>query len=112
MKLIRYGASDEEKPGLVDAQGHVRDLSAHVPDIAGDTLHPEALKRLRELDANSLPRVTGNPRIGPCVGAVGKIMCVGLNYSDHAAESGMTIPAEPILFMKATSALVGPNDDV
>lgn len=112
MKLIRYGAAGQEKPGLIDAQGRMRDLSAHVPDITGATIAPETLTRLAAIDPASLPLVEGAPRIGACVGAVGKMICVGLNYSDHAAESGMPIPTEPVLFMKATSAIVGPNDDV
>ena len=112
MKLLRFGAAGAEKPGALDADGILRDLSAVVPDIAGATLLPESLERLRQLDLTSLPAVAGTPRIGPCVGAVGKFLCIGLNYSDHAAESGMSVPTEPILFMKATSAIVGPNDDV
>lgn len=112
MKLLRYGAPGHEKPGLLDADGHLRDLSQHVADIGGATLLPENLKRLRALDPKSLPRVDGNPRLGPCVGNVGKIVCIGLNYSDHAAESNMPVPTEPVIFMKPTSSIVGPNDDV
>lgn len=112
MKLIRYGAVGQERPGLIDAQGRMRDLSAHVPDIAGAALSPQSLARLAAIDPASLPLVDGSPRIGACVGGVGKMICVGLNYSDHAAESNMPIPTEPVLFMKATSAIVGPNDDV
>jgi 2-keto-4-pentenoate hydratase/2-oxohepta-3-ene-1,7-dioic acid hydratase in catechol pathway len=112
MKLLRYGPAGEEKPGLLDSQNLIRDLSGIVPDIAGETLLPDALDRIRQVDPTTLPVVSGAPRIGPCVGRVGKFICVGLNYSDHAAESGMAVPAEPILFMKATSAIVGPNDDV
>jgi 2-keto-4-pentenoate hydratase/2-oxohepta-3-ene-1,7-dioic acid hydratase in catechol pathway len=112
MKLVRYGAPGREKPGMVDAEGVLRDLSSHVPDIAGATLLPTTLESLRRLDPKSLPRVEGQPRLGPCVGGVGKIVGVGLNYSDHAAESNMPVPTEPVLFMKATSAIVGPNDDV
>jgi len=112
MKLIRHGAAGQERPGLIDAQGRLRDLSAHVPDITGATLSPDTLARLAAIDPGSLPLVEGSPRIGACVGNVGKMICVGLNYSDHAAESGMPIPTEPVLFMKATSAIVGPNDDV
>jgi ureidoglycolate lyase/2,4-diketo-3-deoxy-L-fuconate hydrolase len=112
MKLLRYGPAGHEKPGLLDAGGRLRDLSAVVPDIAGPHLLPESLERLRHLDAAALPLVDGSPRIGPCVGQVGKFICVGLNYSDHAAESNMPVPAEPILFMKATSSIVGPNDDI
>ncbi len=112
MKLVRYGPAGGEKPGLLDAQGIIRDLSGIVPDLAGDSLLPESLERLRRIDPGTLPAVTGAPRIGPCVGGVGKFICVGLNYSDHAAESNMAVPAEPIIFMKATSSIVGPNDDL
>ncbi len=112
MKLLRYGNPGQEKPGLLDSDGAIRDLSGVVPDLAGDALLPASLERLRKLDPATLPRVDGSPRIGPCVAGVGKFICVGLNYSDHAAESGMKVPAEPIIFMKATSAIVGPNDDV
>jgi len=112
MKLLRYGKHADERPALLDAQGRLRDLRGHVRDIAGSALLPESLARLGALDPDGLPLVEGPQRIGPCVGAVGKIVCVGLNYSDHAAESDMPIPAEPILFLKATSSIVGPNDDV
>ena len=112
MKLLRYGDPGRERPGLVDADGRIRDLSSVVPDIAGATLLPESLTKLRDTDPSGLPEVPGNPRIGPCVGSVGKIVCVGLNYSDHAAESGLPVPDEPVLFMKATSAICGPYDDV
>ena len=112
MKLIRYGEPGEEKPGLVDDDGAIRDLSDHVTDIAGDTLSDAALDRLRALDPASLPKVDGTPRFGPCVSGIGKFMCIGLNYSDHAAETGASIPEHPILFMKATSAVIGPNDTV
>jgi len=112
MKLLRYGSSGQEKPGLVDSTGAIRDLSGVVPDIAGDTLLPASIARLRGLDPASLPRVNGTPRIGPCVGRVGKFIAIGLNYSDHAAESGMAVPKEPIVFMKATSCIVGPNDNI
>ena len=112
MKLLRYGPPGAEKPGLLDSTGAIRDLSGTVPDISGDTLLPESLARLRKIDAASLPRVSGTPRIGPCVGRVGKFICIGLNYSDHAAESGMAVPKEPIVFMKATSSIVGPNDSL
>jgi 2-keto-4-pentenoate hydratase/2-oxohepta-3-ene-1,7-dioic acid hydratase in catechol pathway len=112
MKLLRYGAPGAEKPGLLDSTGAIRDLSGTVPDVSGDTLLPESLARLRKIDAASLPRVSGTPRIGPCVGRVGKFICIGLNYSDHAAESGMAVPKEPIVFMKATSSIVGPNDSL
>jgi 2-keto-4-pentenoate hydratase/2-oxohepta-3-ene-1,7-dioic acid hydratase in catechol pathway len=112
MKLLRYGPAGAEKPGLLDSTGAIRDLSGVVPDIARDTLLPESLDKLRKLDPNSLPRVGGSPRIGPCVGHVGKFICIGLNYADHAAESNMPLPKEPIVFMKATSAIVGPNDNL
>jgi 2-keto-4-pentenoate hydratase/2-oxohepta-3-ene-1,7-dioic acid hydratase in catechol pathway len=112
MKLLRYGPAGDEKPGLVDSTGAIRDLSGVVPDISKATLLPESLDRLRQLDPATLPRVAGSPRLGPCVGAVGKFICIGLNYSDHAAESNMPVPAEPIVFMKATSCIIGPNDDV
>ena len=112
MKLLRYGPAGAEKPGLLDSTGAIRDLSAIVPDISRDTLLPESIAALRKLDPTSLPRVNGTPRLGPCVGQVGKFVCIGLNYSDHAAESGMPVPAEPIVFMKATSCIVGPNDNI
>jgi 2-keto-4-pentenoate hydratase/2-oxohepta-3-ene-1,7-dioic acid hydratase in catechol pathway len=112
MKLLRYGQPGAEKPGLLDATGTIRDLSGVVPDLARETLLPESLDRIRRLDPNSLPRVDGKPRFGPCVGQVGKFICIGLNYSDHAAESKMTVPKEPIVFMKATSSIVGPNDNL
>ena len=112
MKLLRYGPVGQEKPGLLDAQGRIRDLSAHVADIAGDALLPERLARIAALDPQSLPVVPGNPRLGACVAGTGKFICIGLNYSDHAAETGAQVPTEPIIFMKATSAIVGPNDVV
>jgi 2-keto-4-pentenoate hydratase/2-oxohepta-3-ene-1,7-dioic acid hydratase in catechol pathway len=112
MKLLRFGPPGAEKPGLLDSTGAIRDLSGVVPDIAGDTLLPESLAKLRKLDPASLPKVSGTPRIGPCVGRVGKFIAIGLNYSDHAAESGMPVPKEPIVFMKATSCIVGPNDNL
>jgi len=112
MKLLRYGSPGQEKPGLLDAEGNIRDLSNHVADIAGEALLPDSLARLKALDAASLPRVEGSPRLGPCVGGTGKFICIGLNYSDHAAETGATVPPEPIIFMKATSAIVGPNDTI
>ena len=112
MKLVRYGAPGQEKPGLLDAAGQVRDLSAHVADIAGPVLSSEGLEALRAIDPESLPLVEGEPRFGPCVGSVGKFLCIGLNYADHAAESGLTVPPEPVMFTKATSAIVGPDDDV
>ncbi|KAB0548071.1 fumarylacetoacetate hydrolase family protein [Pseudomonas argentinensis] len=112
MKLLRYGAKGAEKPGLLDADNRIRDLSGHVADIAGDVLTPAGLAALAQLDPASLPLVTGNPRIGACVGQVGKFVCIGLNYADHAAESGMEVPKEPIIFNKWTSAICGPNDAV
>ena len=112
MKLLRYGDTGAEKPGMLDADGNLRDLSEHVSDISGDTLSDAGLEKLRGIDPASLPLVEGNPRLGPCVSGIGKFMCIGLNYSDHAAETGAAIPEHPILFMKANSAIVGPNDDV
>ncbi|MCK5932657.1 MAG: fumarylacetoacetate hydrolase family protein [Fulvimarina manganoxydans] len=112
MKLLRYGPSGREKPGLLDANGQIRDLSALVPDIGGDTISPAGLKRLSEIDPSTLPAVEGNPRLGPCVSGLQKILCIGLNYSDHAAETGAEPPQEPIVFAKALNALCGPNDDV
>ena len=112
MKLLRYGPPGREKPGLLDGDERIRDLSGVIADVGGDALLPESLAKLRQLDPKTLPAVDGNPRIGPCVAGVGKFLCVGLNYSDHAAESGMKVPAEPIIFMKATSSIVGPNDEL
>ncbi|MBD3666077.1 fumarylacetoacetate hydrolase family protein [Sulfitobacter aestuariivivens] len=112
MKLLRYGAPGLEKPGLLDQNGTLRDLSGHVDDIAGDVLSDDGLEKLRAIDLASLPAVEGTPRLGPCVGRIGKFCCIGLNYSDHAAETGAAIPEHPILFMKANSAVVGPNDTV
>jgi len=112
MKLLRYGPKGQEKPGLLDAEGRIRDLSGHVPDIAGGALLPDTLARLARLDPATLPLVQGAPRLGPCVAGTGKFICIGLNFSDHAAETGATVPPEPIIFMKATSAITGPNDDL
>ena len=112
MKLLRYGAKGQEKPGLLDASGTIRDLSGHVDDIAGDVLTPQGIERLAGIDPDSLPAVEGTPRIGPCVGRVGKFICIGLNYADHAAETGADIPKEPVVFNKWTSAICGPDDDV
>jgi 2-keto-4-pentenoate hydratase/2-oxohepta-3-ene-1,7-dioic acid hydratase in catechol pathway len=112
MKLLRFGEVGSERPGLLDADGTIRDLSAYVADIAGTALHPASLDMLSKLDPKSLPAVSGGPRIGACVAGTGKFICIGLNYSDHAAETGATVPPEPIIFMKASSAIVGPDDDV
>lgn len=110
MKLVRYGERGAEKPGMIDAEGRLRDLSAHVADIAGPVLAD--LSALRAIDPAGLPLVEGNPRYGACVGGIGKFICIGLNYSDHAAESGMAVPPEPVIFAKYTSAVCGPNDDI
>jgi 2,4-diketo-3-deoxy-L-fuconate hydrolase len=112
MKLVRWGNAGREKPGMLDAQGVLRDLSHVVDDIAGDVLTKESIERLRALDPEALPAVESNPRLGAPVGRVGKIICVGLNYADHAAESGQPVPEQPVIFMKATSAIVGAFDDV
>jgi len=112
MKLLRYGNPGAEKPGALDSEGNIRDLSGVVADLAGAALLPESIEKLRQIDLHTLPLVEGSPRLGPCVGAVGKFLCIGLNYADHAAESGVAVPAEPVLFMKATSAICGPNDNV
>ena len=112
MKLLRYGPKGQEKPGLLDAQGKIRDLSKVVADIDGDTLTDAGLAQLRALDAASLPVVEGNPRLGPCVGKIGKFICIGLNYADHAAESNLPVPSEPVVFNKWSSAISGPNDGV
>jgi ureidoglycolate lyase len=112
MKLLRYGPPGLEKPGMLDSAGTIRDLSGMVPDIAGSVLSPEGLKRLATLDPASLPPVAGRPRLGPPVSGMKQLLCIGLNYADHAAEAGMPIPKEPILFLKANGALCGPDDDV
>lgn len=112
MKLLRYGPAGSEKPGLLDADGIIRDLSGIVADISGDTLLDTGLDRLRDLDLAALPAVDSTQRLGPCVGNTGKFICIGLNYADHAAESGLPLPEEPLIFMKATSSIAGPNDDV
>ena len=112
MKLLRFGEAGKEKPGVLDAQGHIRDLSRVINDIAGDVLSDERLTQLRAINIDELPIVANKVRIGACVGRVGKFICIGLNYADHAAESGMTPPSEPVVFMKATSAIIGPNDTV
>ena len=112
MKLLRYGPQGTEKPGMMAADGTIRDLSGHIDDLAGAELSDAALDQLRAIDVNSLPVVEGSARLGPCVGNIGKFVCIGLNYADHAAESGMALPEEPVIFFKATSAITGPNDDV
>jgi 2-keto-4-pentenoate hydratase/2-oxohepta-3-ene-1,7-dioic acid hydratase in catechol pathway len=112
MKLLRYGPVGQERPGMLDAGGRVRDLSGVVSDLAGEALTSPSLDRLRALDPATLPLVDGQPRLGPCVGRVGKFLCIGLNYADHAKESGAAVPKEPIVFSKATSAIIGPDDDV
>ncbi len=112
MKLVRFGASGSERPGIIDSDGAIRDLTGVVADIGGAALLPESLAKLGSVNLASLPKAPAGVRIGPCVGAIGKFICIGLNYSDHAAETGSPIPSEPIIFMKATSAVVGPNDAV
>jgi 2-keto-4-pentenoate hydratase/2-oxohepta-3-ene-1,7-dioic acid hydratase in catechol pathway len=112
MKLMRVGAPGAEKPAILAADGTIRDLSAHVADIGGAAIGPEGLAKIAAVDPSSLPVVSADTRIGACVAGTGKFICIGLNYSDHAAETGATVPPEPIIFMKATSAIVGPNDNV
>jgi len=112
MKLLRYGPKEHERPAILDQEGQIRDLSGEVTDISEQSLLPDELNRIRALDLNRLPVVTGNPRIAACVGRVGKFICIGLNYSDHAAETGMAVPKEPVIFMKATSAVCGPDDEI
>lgn len=112
MKLLRYGPAGHEKPGLLDDEGVIRDLSSHVQDISGETLSDAALAEIGALDPTSLPVIAPSVRVGPCVGNVGKFICIGLNYADHAAESGLALPEEPVVFFKATSAIMGPNDTV
>ena len=112
MKLLRYGSPGSEKPGMLDADGKIRSLDGVIDDLAGDALSDASIKKLSALDPTTLPEVDASTRIGPCVAGVGKIVCIGLNYSDHAAESGMEVPPEPVIFMKATSAISGPNDNV
>jgi len=111
MKLVRYGALGREKPGMLDAQGRIRDLSKIVPDIAGEVLSPKGLAKLRKLKPDTLPLVRGTPRLGACIGKVGNFIAIGLNYADHAAEAGMPLPTEPLIFNKAPSCICGPNDD-
>jgi 2-keto-4-pentenoate hydratase/2-oxohepta-3-ene-1,7-dioic acid hydratase in catechol pathway len=112
LKLVRYGAPGKERPGIVDANGTIRDLSSVVPDIAGSALSPASLAKIAAVNLSELPAVDASVRLGSCVAQPGKFLCIGLNYSDHAAESGLAVPAEPVLFMKASSAICGPNDDV
>ena len=112
MKLLRYGQIGSEKPGLLDENGVIRDLSEHVNDISAETLLPENIEKLKILDYKTLPEVSGEVRLGPCVGQIGNFICIGLNYSDHAKESGMEVPSEPVIFSKITSSICGPNDDV
>jgi len=112
MKLLRYGPAGQEKPGILDAAGAIRDLSALVPDITGDVLSPAALAKIAAVDVNALPKVAGNPRLGSPVTGMKNLICIGLNYADHAAETGAPIPKEPIVFLKSLNALQGPNDDV
>jgi 2-keto-4-pentenoate hydratase/2-oxohepta-3-ene-1,7-dioic acid hydratase in catechol pathway len=112
MKLLRFGDIGKEKPGILDKNGIIRDLSGHIIDINGDTINDESLKKISSIDLSTLPIVPDGTRLGACVGNIGKFLCIGLNYSDHAAESGLPVPSEPILFSKATSAVVGPNDNI
>lgn len=112
MKLLRHGEFGNEKPGIIDHEGKIRDLSSHIPDINGDSINSESLKKISAIDLSNLPIISESTRLGACVGNIGKFLCIGLNYSDHAAESGLPVPSEPILFSKATSAIVGPNDNV
>ena len=112
MKLLRYGEIGKEKPGILDQEGKIRDLSNHISDINGDNISKENLNKISSIDVSSLPIIPDNTRLGACVGNIGKFLCIGLNYSDHAAETGMPVPSEPILFSKATSAVVGPNDNI
>ena len=112
MKLLRFGDIGKEKPGILDKNGIIRDLSGHIIDINGDTINDESLNKISRIDLSTLPIVPDGTRLGACVGNIGKFLCIGLNYSDHAAESGLPVPSEPILFSKATSAVVGPNDNI
>ena len=116
MKLVRYGTRDQEKPGLIDSNGKVRDLSQHINDLSKENLSPESLEKIRNIDIDTLPIIEGNPqqdlRLGACVGQTSKFICIGLNYADHAAETGAKIPSEPVIFSKFTSAIIGPDDDV
>ncbi len=116
MKLVRYSTRDQEKPGLIDSNGKVRDLSQHINDLSKENLSPESLEKIRNIDIDTLPIIEGNPqqdlRLGACVGQTSKFICIGLNYADHAAETGAQIPSEPVIFSKFTSAIIGPDDDV
>ena len=112
MKLLRYGLPGQERPAILTADGKICDLSRIIPDLAGEFLLPESIEKVRHTDVSLLPVVQGQPRIGPCVGKVGKFICIGLNYSDHAKEAGMAVPVEPVLFMKATSSICGPDHDI
>jgi len=112
MKLLRYGSPGQEAPAILAADGNIYDLSGMIPDLAGEVLLPESINKLRNTDLSHLPVVQGRPRIGPCVGSVGKFICIGLNYSDHAKEAGMALPVEPVIFMKATSSICGPDDNI
>ena len=112
MKLLRFGETGAEKPGIIDTDGNIRDLSGIVDDIAGETLSDKGLKAIRSTDSISLPLVSADTRLGTCVAGTGKFICIGLNYADHAEESGMDVPPEPVIFMKATSAICGPNDPI
>ena len=112
MKLMRVGVAGQEKPAALDASGKIRDLSAHLPEIGGDSLSDDSIRKLAALDLSALPELSASERIGACVAGAGKFICIGLNYSDHAAESGVEVPPEPVVFFKATSAICGPNDDI
>ena len=112
VKLLRYGESGNENPGMLDENGVIRDLSGYVNDISEETLLPENIEKLKKIDFKSLPEVSDEVRLGPCVGSIGNFICIGLNYSDHAKESGMEVPKEPVIFSKITSSISGPNDDV
>ena len=112
MKLLRYGSAGQERPAILAADGRIHDLSGMIPDLAGAFLRPESVEKLRDADVSRLPVVEGGSRIGPCVGGVGKFICIGLNYTDHAKEAGMVLPVEPVIFMKATSSICGPDDNI
>ncbi len=112
MKLLRYGSAGKEKPGILDGDGNIRDISGEINDIVGDVLSPVGLAKIAAIDVATLPKIDGNSRLGPCVGQTGKFMCIGLNYSDHALESGMEVPPEPVLFTKFTSAMCGADDNI